>query len=596
MHVRSTTAVLLALASVPAAFAAPNSLTGSIAGIVSNTVGIPQMGATVLLFNKLERQIARALTDERGSFTFDSLPADVYSVRVTLASFMPAIRSNIGVQPGLRRVLAINLAGVLSTIELVYSLPVQQGLMSEDWKWTLRSALATRPILRVLSNDAKDPLRRLREGQGMFSQTHGIVRLSAGDSTPAPTLGSAPDLGTAFAVATSIYGTNNVEFSGNLGYASSNGNPAASFRTAFSRDFGAARSPELAVTMRQIFVGGQVGNRMLAGQGDVPAFRSMAISMNDKMQVADNIAIQYGATLESVQFVQRLNYLSPYAKLSYSVDEFGVVEFGYSSGLPPTQFYTNGSTQDESELQQRELAGLSTFPRVSLRNGRAEVQRAENFELGLRKKIGSYTVSGGVYKESFTNAVLTATGASGAFDAGDLLPDMFSSASLFNAGRYRSIGYMASLARQLSDNWTVTVGYGNAGVLEASRDRMATDNAAELRSSLQTKRRHQATLQLAGLLEPTGTRFATSYQFMNGKALTPGHFYMTDRINPQQGLNVHVRQPIPFFGVRGGKVEATADIRNILAQGYQPITTASGRRLQLVHSPRALRGGLAFIF
>lgn len=596
MHVRMTTAVLLALVSVPAGYAAPNTLTGSIAGIVSNTVGIPQMGATVLLFNKLERQIARVLTDDRGSFTFDSLPSDVYSVRVTLASFMPAIRSNIGVQPGLRRVLAINLAGVLSTIELVYSLPVHQGLMSEDWKWTLRSALATRPILRVLSQDAKDPLQQLRASQGMFSHTRGVVKLSAGDNTSAPTLGSAPDLGTAFAVATSIYGANNVEVSGNVGYASSNGNPAASFRTSFSRDFGAARSPELAVTMRQIFATGQVTGRMLSGQGDVPMFRSMAISMNDRMQVNDNLAVQYGATLESVQFLQRLNYLSPYAKLSYALDEFGVVEFGYSSGLPPTQFYTNGTSQDESEVQQQQLNGLSTFPRVSVRGGRAHVQRAENFELGLRKKMGAYTISAGAYKESFNNAVLTAMGADGAFAPGELLPDMFSTASLFNAGRYRNIGYMASLTQQLSDNWSATVGYGNAGVLEAVRDQLQTEDAAELRSALQTRRRHQATMQLAGLLEQTGTRFTTTYQFMNGKALTPGHFYMTQRLNPQQGLNVQVRQPIPFLNMRGGKVEATADIRNILAQGYQPMTTVTGRRLQLVPSPRALRGGLAFIF
>lgn len=596
MHVRMTTAVLLALASAPVAFSAPNSLTGSIAGIVSNTVGIPQMGATVLLFNKLERQIARALTDERGSFTFDSLPADVYSVRVNLASFMPAVRSNIGVQPGLRRILAINLAGVLSTIELVYSLPVQQGLMSEDWKWTLRSALATRPILRVLSSDSPDPLKQLRAAQGMFSQTRGVVKLSAGDATSAPTLGSTPDLGTAFAVATSIYGANNVEFSGNVGYASSSGNPAAGFRTTFSRNVGEARSPELAVTMRQMFLAGQVGNRMLNGQGDIPAFRSMSISMNDKMQVSDNLLVQYGATLESVQFLERLNYLSPYAKLSYVLDDLGVVEFGYSSGLPPTQFYAAATSQDEAEIQQQHLNGLSTFPRVSLRNGRAQVQRAENFELGFRKRMGAYTISGGAYKESFTNAVLTATGADGAFPAGDLLPDMFSTASLFNAGRYRSVGYTAAVAQHLNENWVVTLGYGNSGVLEAYKDHLATQDPGELRSSLHTKRRHWATLKLAGLLEPTGTRFSTSYQFMNGRALTPGHYYMTQRLNPQQGLNIQVRQPIPFLGVMNGKVEATADIRNILAQGYQPITMSNGRKINLVPSPRALRGGLAFIF
>ena len=41
---------------------------------------------------------------------------------------------------------------------------------------------------------------------------------------------------------------------------------------------------------------------------------------------------------------------------------------------------------------------------------------------------------------------------------------------------------------------------------------------------------------------------------------------------------------------------ASAEVRNMLAQGYLPITGADGRRLLLVQSPRALRGGFSFIF
>jgi hypothetical protein len=45
-----------------------------------------------------------------------------------------------------------------------------------------------------------------------------------------------------------------------------------------------------------------------------------------------------------------------------------------------------------------------------------------------------------------------------------------------------------------------------------------------------------------------------------------------------------------------GRLEATAEMRNMLAQGYLPITTAGGRRMLLTHTPRAVRGGLSFIF
>ena len=62
----------------PAAFSAePAKLSGSIAGFVRDSSGIPQMGAIVLLFNRYERLVMRALTNERGVFGFDSLTPDL---------------------------------------------------------------------------------------------------------------------------------------------------------------------------------------------------------------------------------------------------------------------------------------------------------------------------------------------------------------------------------------------------------------------------------------------------------------------------------------------------------------------------------------
>lgn len=436
MRIKTATALLVAtLAVAPGLQAQPGPLTGSIAGVVSNALGIPQMGATVTLFNHLDRQVAKLLTDDRGSFQFDSLPSDLYSLRITLASFMPATRSNIGVQPGIRRILAINLAGVLSSIELVYSLPIQQGLMADDWKWALRGSLATRPILRVLAEDARDPLRHMRTGNAVFSHTRGMVRLSAGDATPAPTLGSQPDLGTAFAVATSLMGSNNLEFSGNFGYASSSGNPAAGFRTSYSRHKGEARTPEVAVTMRQAFLAGR-GPGSIAGaqaQKGVPTLSTLSIGTSDSLQLTDNLHLMYGGSLETVQFLDRVSYFSPFAKAGYDFEELGVVTVGYSSGLPPTQLFAQTGSYLDPE-QQQQLAYVALFPRVSVRGGRALVQRAQNYEISYAKTMGSRTFHAGVYRESLTNAALTAVGAGGVFGSGDMVSDMFSTASIFNAG------------------------------------------------------------------------------------------------------------------------------------------------------------------
>ena len=44
------------------------------------------------------------------------------------------------------------------------------------------------------------------------------------------------------------------------------------------------------------------------------------------------------------------------------------------------------------------------------------------------------------------------------------------------------------------------------------------------------------------------------------------------------------------------RMEATADLRNMLAQGYLPLGMVSGQQLMLVENPRSVRGGLSFIF
>src|ERR687891_491565 len=79
----------------------PVNFTGSIVGLVSDVRGVPQMGATVFLYNRYDRVIQRALTNEKGAFGFDSLLPENYSLRVSLSSFVPALKRNIAVQPGM---------------------------------------------------------------------------------------------------------------------------------------------------------------------------------------------------------------------------------------------------------------------------------------------------------------------------------------------------------------------------------------------------------------------------------------------------------------------------------------------------------------
>ena len=114
-----------ALAWTPIEAAGPVVTAGSIIGFVSNAVGTVQMGATVRLYNRFDRLVQQAITNERGAFGFDSLPPDVYSVHVSLSSFLPAVRERIAVTAGAKSFLTINLASAISSIELMYPDPAR---------------------------------------------------------------------------------------------------------------------------------------------------------------------------------------------------------------------------------------------------------------------------------------------------------------------------------------------------------------------------------------------------------------------------------------------------------------------------------------
>src|ERR1700733_2453238 len=172
--------------SAPMAFPATDTLSGSIAGVVRNSSGVPQMGATVFLFNRSEKLMQRVMTNERGLFGFGLLTPDLYSVRVSLASFVPAVKQKIAVQPGMQSLLYVDLASVLSSIELVYAKPGEGALMSDDWKWVLKESAATRPVLRMLPADlgvgSQQSQTQGQSGSGssVFSDTRGMLNLSGG--------------------------------------------------------------------------------------------------------------------------------------------------------------------------------------------------------------------------------------------------------------------------------------------------------------------------------------------------------------------------------------------------------------------------------
>ncbi|QOY89334.1 TonB-dependent receptor [Paludibaculum fermentans] len=568
-------------------------LFGSIQGQVRNGAGVGQMGASVFLMNRYERIVQRVLTAPDGHFRFDALTPDNYSVRVSLSSFVPAMRSNIPVRAGFESFLNIQLATLFSSIELVYSNPTQTGLLSDDWKWTLRSSTATRPVLRFSPNDPwLNGGATPAPSSSPLAATSGLVRVSAGDQGLSSSLGSEADLGTAFALATSLFGSNVVKFSGNFGYAPGTNTPTTGFRTSYSRHNDSASAPNVELTVRQAAMRQRAGQGFFSGQGATPTLRTMSVKVSEKTTITDAISLEYGAVLESVVFIEHLNLFSPFARMTYDLGRIGQIEAGFSSGAPALDLIAH----NRDDGGQEQLLGLAMFPRVSLNNGRARVQRNETFELGYRRAAGSRTYAASVYQDFIRDAAVTFDSVNNDFGDGDRLPDLASRSSIFNMGNYKTIGYSGSVTQNFHSNWNATVMAGATGMMSPGVSSLETNLGSELRHSMRPVRKAWASARVMGQMPASGTRLTASYVWTPDGTLGPTHAYLTQTNTPQLGLNFQVHQPIPAVSGIPGRLEMNAELRNLLAQGYVPIASADGSMLLLIQFPRSFRGGVSFIF
>ena len=119
---------------------------GRLTGIVLDPSGIPQLGATVWIAAEDAggQAVAQLLTNQRGWFASAQLRPGLYSVRVSLVGFLPALQSDVRITPNLTTLVKIELGTVFDTLDNLRRAPAVPT-DSDDWKWVLRTSAATRP-------------------------------------------------------------------------------------------------------------------------------------------------------------------------------------------------------------------------------------------------------------------------------------------------------------------------------------------------------------------------------------------------------------------------------------------------------------------
>jgi len=581
-------------------------VTGNLLGVVTDAAGTPQMGATIQLFNKYERVIAKSITSPDGRFAFAALPIDVYSVRVSAATFLPASRDKIAIKPGVDSILHIHLATLLSSIEVNYTVPT--AAMTDDWKWVLRSSPATRPVTRFLPELASASTSGDLNPR-VFSGTHAVLSVSGGDGGLVDSDSTQADFGTGFALSTNLFGKNQIQVGGTFGQNAVAGPAAMGLCAIYSRDQDNpfAPAPEITLTMSQLgSLGPTIPGTQVAGSsaalGNAAVVRTMSLGIYEVADPLSNVHLEYGMTGESVEYLQHTSRVSPFARMTVNGGAAGTIVAAYSDGGRPDELTAHSkgaAAMSELDNDGRDLTdalgALARLPQISERNSRLELQRTKSYELGYRRTHGRATYAVSAFYEAVSNGRINVAGDLSPLDSGDLFTDGVSETSTYNVGNYRRKGYIASADERLGDNLDMAVAYGRMGGFTANNGPVGQGLNSQQRF-LSEDNRNVAAANVNGKLPLTGTTFTASYGWVDSGTVVPRHVFTTQNVYVSPGLNIYVRQPLPSIFGMPGRMEITADLRNLLAQGYVPIADANGGSLLVVQAPRAIRGGLNFIF
>jgi hypothetical protein len=351
---------------------------GAISGYVRDASGIPQMGAVVEIIGTAARTFT-VFTDGAGFYSATDLLPGIYTVKVSAASFLPALRDKVGLHPGTSVHLNVTLNTLLNAMRVG---PLRGTVDDDDWKWTLRS-VANRPVLRVLDDPATSFEKQNHELTGSLSFLGGSA---------AEGYGSGSDASTGFSLERSIFSASRVGLSGNVGYGDSI--PAAVLRATYSHRSPDGSGPSMAVTMRRFAPSDpNLHNASL---------QALALSAADDFAIDDVLELKFGSDLQAIQFLGRVTAFRPHAAVDLHVSPNTVVGYEYATSLP--------NTRDEKGFDSAPADLSEADPRVSLANFVTRLERARHEELNVSRRIGKNNVQVAVFSDHVDNTALIGTG------------------------------------------------------------------------------------------------------------------------------------------------------------------------------------------
>jgi hypothetical protein len=567
------TALVSPLVAIPAA-AQTKTVPGKLAGVVRDAAGTPQMGASVELISEAAGSLAPRgfLTNTQGIFRGEKLAPGFYTLRVTLAGFLPTLEKHVRVSPNLTTVVRIELESMFASLDQLRRMPSNSAADTDDWKWVLRSASAMRPVLEWMDGGTLSV-----STTGAETRMPGAPRLrmefTDGATRPASASNIASSPATAVAYDQKLGGSGRLILAGQASYDPDA--PSGGIATVWLPTGTLGAGPHTALVLREAKLG-SLG----------PNFRGVRLDQGGALTLGDRIALRYGGEYVLVALGAAASSLRPRAELLYRVSD------DWNAAMIFASMPTGPGPLEASEVQPggalaAALNELDAFPALLWRQGHPVLQSGWHEELAAERKIGA---RGKLQIAGFhdDNRHVAVFGRGNDLPAADYFQDYFTNGFAYDGGSSSSWGTRVAFREKLDSGVELTTVYSFGSALTPTN---GSDGL--LRDVLRSAPRHSLAGAISAKVPRLGTKVEAGYKWVNGMTVSRVDSYGESLFQIDPYLHLNIRQPLPKFAL--GRWEAIADCENLLAQGYVSASSRDGRVL-LVPSFRSFRGGLSVQF
>ena len=448
------TVMVSSFAAIPAA-AQAKPVPGKLAGVVRDAAGTPQMGASVELISEAVGKAASYgfLTNTQGMFRGNQLPPGFYTVRVTLAGFLPTLEKHIQVASNLTTVVRIELETMFASLDQLRRMPASTTAEGDDWKWVLRSASTMRPVLEWVDSDTLSASSLAGESSGPHVPR---MRMEFTNGARRPSSASSVDSSPATAVAyDQRLGAGRMIFAGQVSYDTDT--PAGGIATVWLPTGTLGAGPHTALVLREAKLG-PVG----------PTFRGVRLDQGGALALGDRTLLRYGGEYVLVGLGAAASSLRPRAELNVRLSD------DWSTDIVFAAMPTGPGPLEASEVQPGGALGaalneLDAFPALLWRQGRPVLQNGLHEEISAERKIGN---RGKLQVAGFhdDNSHVAVFGRGSDLPAADYFQDSFSPGFAYDGGSSSSWGTRVAFREKLNDALELTAVYSFGGALAPSDD------------------------------------------------------------------------------------------------------------------------------